>query len=271
VSEDLGVVVQAIENGSVKIWDTQSGDSQILKVSDRSVDLVALSPDGHSLITGEGGMMGPGNHRRTLRWWDLRAGTNSALATDAQKVLFSPDGRTLAAFRGAGSVQFWDAATRLPRANIAIDIPSSGTSAGLPEFRFPPHAAFSSDGRLLATSGSDDTIRLWEVATGKLRGVCTGHKQAVTSVAFSPDGKTLASASDDSTLKFWNVATQQELLTVRRLGGTLRSLLFSPDGRVLVGASGFSSASGGLRFFHAPAFAETDLAAEEVTPKQTSR
>jgi WD40 repeat protein len=104
----------------------------------------------------------------------------------------------------------------------------------------------------------DNTIFLWDTVTAKLLGTCVGHKQGVRSLAFSPDGKTLASSGDDSTLRLWNVATQQELLNLRHLGGNLAGLLFSPSGQMLVGASGFLSPGGGLRFYRAPSFVETD-------------
>ena len=276
LSEDLGTLAQGGE-GTVRIWNTQNRDFQTLKVSEGPLDVLLLSPDGRTLLVGEGGMRFPGGFGgpggrggHTLRWWDLRHGTNIALSTDAHKLLFTPDGRTLAAFQRGNTVQLWDAATRSLRTNLVIDPQPATTPMFPPDVRSSP-AAFSSDGRILATGSSDDAIRLWEVPSGKLLGACTGHKQGVTSVAFSPDGKTLATASDDSTLKFWNVATQQELLTVRRLGGTLRGLMFSPDGRLLVGASGFSSPSGGLRFFHAPPLVETDLAsADQTRPNRAS-
>ncbi len=105
---------------------------------------------------------------------------------------------------------------------------------------------------MLAVGCADESIQLFDTASGELNGSCFGHKQSVSSLAFSPDGKTLASASDDSTLKLWNVATQQELLTIRRLGGALRGLTFSPDGQWLVGGGSFSQRSGGLRFYPAP-------------------
>jgi WD40 repeat protein len=52
--------------------------------------------------------------------------------------------------------------------------------------------AFSPDGKVLASDGGEEVIRLWDVPTGYTRGV--------TSVAFSPDGAILAGASLDQTI-----------------------------------------------------------------------
>ncbi len=57
------------------------------------------------------------------------------------------------------------------------------------------HVAFSPDGKVLSSRSYDDTIRLWDVSTGKCRTTLEGHEFLVTSVAFSPGGKLLASRS----------------------------------------------------------------------------
>ncbi|HKS38424.1 MAG TPA: hypothetical protein VJW76_14620, partial [Verrucomicrobiae bacterium] len=239
ISEDLRTLVQALGDGAIKIRNTETGDTSTLKASDRPVGLVALSPDGRYLVTGE--------HDQLPRLWDLRTGTNTFLPVESSRVFFSPDGRVLAALNpGENSIQIVDLVTRTVRTNLAIDAQPG----------FNANAAFAPDSRTLAVTYQDDTIRLWDVATGALIGTCAGHKQPVFSVAFSPDGKTLASASDDSTLKLWNVATQQELLTDRRLGGAMSGLMFSPDGRSLVGGSSPFSRTSGLRFFRAPLLSE---------------
>jgi hypothetical protein len=81
--------------------------------------------------------------------------------------------------------------------------------------------AFSPDGKLLATSsdGSDPTIRLWSVATGKeVRRIqvfppIPRTNALVLRVAFSPDGKTLASGAFDASMidnkiDFWDAETK---------------------------------------------------------------
>jgi len=57
--------------------------------------------------------------------------------------------------------------------------------------------AFSPDGKKLASSSFDRSIKIWDVATGNLERTLTSHTQAVLKVDFSPDGKMLVSCGDD--------------------------------------------------------------------------
>src|SRR5215471_12665047 len=66
--------------------------------------------------------------------------------------------------------------------------------------------AFSPDGKLLATAGFDNVVKLWEFAAGKEARTLTGHTGPVYCVAFSPDGNTVASSSVEKTIRLWDVA-----------------------------------------------------------------
>ncbi|MBK9715198.1 MAG: WD40 repeat domain-containing protein [Kouleothrix sp.] len=98
-------------------------------------------------------------------------------------------------------------------------------------------AAFSPDGKLIATASEDGRVRLWSAADGSLTSTLVGHTDVVGAVAFSPDGRLLASASDDNTARLWDVATGQELRVLAGHSAQVWAVAFSPDGQVLATGS----------------------------------
>lgn len=88
----------------------------------------------------------------------------------------------------------------------------------------------SPDSRYLATASADRTVRLWEVATGRLLHTLDRHDGNVSSVAFSPEGRYLASGDVGGTVRLWEARTGR--LVQRLEGHTALALAvaFSRDG-----------------------------------------
>ncbi|RYP84315.1 hypothetical protein DL770_005219 [Monosporascus sp. CRB-9-2] len=92
--------------------------------------------------------------------------------------------------------------------------------------------AFSHNSKLLASGSRDNTIKIWDAATGSLQQTLEGHSGWVESVAFSHDSKLLASGSDDKTIKIWDAATGSLQQTLG-LGTTVQIMSFADTGLYL--------------------------------------
>jgi WD40 repeat protein len=121
----------------------------------------------------------------------------------------------------------------------------SPLSAQEPKLTFLGHTeevrcvAISPDGRILA-SGDGNTIRFWDVASGKSQAILKkAAVYGVDSLAFSPDGKTLASGAGGNKIKLWDVGTRKaKTLLDKNSEYASPRIVFSPDGKTL--ASGGS-------------------------------
>jgi Tol biopolymer transport system component len=97
--------------------------------------------------------------------------------------------------------------------------------------------AWSPDGKRIASASQDETVQVWDAATGDNVLTYRGHTSIVTAVAWSPDGGHIASASQDGAVQLWNATTGAYMFTYRGHMGTVTALAWSPDGTRIASSS----------------------------------
>ncbi len=230
----------------IKLWDLATGDMKA-SFADGSVHSLVFSLDGLMLLIGSTGC--------TINLWDITTGevkmrfeghifgppynpfrdefvapqstTVQGHKYEVKSVAFSPNGSTIASGSKDKTMKLWDVATGELKATF------EGHTDGINS------VAFSPDGLMLASGGGlwakmwkdadDKTVRLWDVETGEVRTVLTGHRSPINSVAFSPDGLIIASGSDDGTIKLWDVATGELKVTLVHRGDLIEPVFHTFD------------------------------------------
>jgi WD40 repeat protein/serine/threonine protein kinase len=209
-SPDESQIVTASQDGTAIVWGTESGEARPAFTGHTGpVYTAAFSPDGQSVASG-------GYDNRVLIWKpDELQRFDYSLVISRHGANPPPIFRALDGHTGpVHTVAFSDVRSRDP-----------------------------ADKRVLVLSGSNDnTIKLWDFATGKLIKTLRGHGGWVDSAVFSPAGHSVLSASHDTLIKRWNIKGYEEVrvLQGRVLQGHTDAVLSatcSRDGKRILTAS----------------------------------
>jgi WD40 repeat protein len=223
-SPDGKLLLTSSEDGTLIIWDVETGEL-LRSLPDFTIFKVSFSPEGarRAVATFNG-----------LQIWmytpdsaDLISLEQSqAILTipDGSSGIFSPDGKYLAAPRfgiaSGNAIKLWDATTGQELLTL---LGHTDWLGGL---------AFSPDGKRLASTSLDGTVRIWSLTPGEETVAITGPGAGYgTRVVYNPNGKEFATNGGDGTATIWSAGTGEPRLRLTGHDGEVMSMAFSPDGK----------------------------------------
>jgi len=137
---------------------------------------------------------------------------------------FHPNGNLFATGEASGNIQLWSAQNFQKR----LTLKGHGD--------WVQSLAFNSDGSILVSTSSDQTIKLWDVRTETCINTFIGHSK-VYAATIAPNDQIFATCSADNTIKVWDFETGNCTQTLIDHCDIVWALAFSPDGKTLISSS----------------------------------
>ena len=232
-SEDAKHIISASKDGSLHVWNVESGLYEspfALGAHSDLVGVLAFSEDGKYLASDDG-------FEERIRVWNVENGTQHAILTPGQgdilnrvrELTVSQGIKKVAGRDYHGIIRVWDAET-LEQLSV---VPTEGI---LHYWRL----LFSPDGKILAGRDvlSRNKIEFWRTDPGAHLFTLEGHTSPVTEYVFSADSKIFASGGDDAAIILSDTKTGDPLTTLTGHTKPIGALAFSTDSKTLVSGSG---------------------------------
>ncbi|MEO8609401.1 MAG: hypothetical protein ABI690_16030 [Chloroflexota bacterium] len=239
----------ALTSNGIQLWDMDSAQASLIweNPSDPNLNYIYFS---FLKYSSDGKQMVSGSTNGTKAYvWDRATGNvlNTYSVDDGlalQDAAFSPDGKQIAFSVVPNVNTFPQPEGQTPTYRVdGWDIDKSQVVFSIADQTAPiVRLVYTPDGKFLATAGNDNTVQLWDAATGKpARMIESGNPVGV--LALSPDGSLLVTAEFDQTnqvnvLRVWDMqtASDQPLATLNDPLGS-SDLAFSHDGKLLAASS----------------------------------
>lgn len=226
---------------TMKLWDVVTGrEIRTFSGSTARVTSIAITQDGRYTVSGDEDIT------NNIKLWDITSGkqirTFSGHEGGTGAIAFSPDGKHILSTGGVVSdktLKLWDVASGMEIRTFGGSTSPVTSIAVTPDGKYVISGSWDNsvtptqkpDGTFIEAKAksTDNTIRVWEIATG--RQVKAFHKSGnwVETIAITPDGKYVISGHYEDSARMWEIASGRQVKVFD--GDGVSSIAISPDGK----------------------------------------
>lgn len=220
--EAPNLVLSASRDKTIIMWQLTRNEeggygvpSKRLRGHSHFVQDVSISSDGQFALSG--------SWDGTLRLWDLNTGSTTRRFVGHEKdvlsVSFSADNRQIVSGSRDRCINLWNTLGQ-----CKFSIKEDGHSEWVSCVRFSPNV----QNPVIVSASWDKVVKVWNLATCKLRSNLVGHTGYINTVTVSPDGSLCASGGKDGVVMLWDLNEGRHLSSLEA-GDIIHALCFSPN------------------------------------------